>query len=34
MLLRIDPEPFLLALAKAEAELDTARTLVETARAT
>jgi len=34
LLLRIDPEPFRLALARAEAELDTARTLVETARAT
>jgi membrane fusion protein (multidrug efflux system) len=34
LLLRIDPEPFRLVLAKAEAELDTARTLVETARAT
>jgi len=34
LLLRIDPEPFRLALAKAEAELDAARTLVETARAT
>ena len=34
VLLRLDPEPFRLDLAKAEAELDTARTLVETARAT
>ena len=34
VLLRIDPEPFRLAVAKAEAELDAARTLVETARAT
>jgi membrane fusion protein, multidrug efflux system len=34
VLLRIDPEPFRLALAKAEADLDEARTLVETARAT
>jgi membrane fusion protein (multidrug efflux system) len=34
LLLRIDPEPFRLALAKAEAELDAARTVVETARAT
>ena len=34
VLLRIDPEPFRLAMAKAEAELDAARTLVETARAT
>jgi membrane fusion protein (multidrug efflux system) len=34
VLLRIDPEPFRLTMAKAEAELDTARTLVETARAT
>ncbi len=34
LLLRIDPEPYRLALAKAEAELDAARTLVETARAT
>jgi len=33
VLLRIDPAPYHLALAKAEAELDTARTLVETARA-
>jgi membrane fusion protein (multidrug efflux system) len=32
-LLRIDPEPYKLALAKAEAELDVARTAVETARA-
>lgn len=32
-LLRIDPEPYRLALAKAEAELDIARTSVETARA-
>ena len=32
-LLRIDPEPYRLALAKAEAELDIARTAVETARA-
>ncbi|MFC7541100.1 MarR family transcriptional regulator [Siccirubricoccus deserti] len=34
LLFRIDPEPYRLALAKAEAELDTARTAVETARAT
>jgi membrane fusion protein (multidrug efflux system) len=34
VLLRIDPEPFRLALEKAEAELEAARTLVETARAT
>ncbi|MCO6418989.1 HlyD family secretion protein [Siccirubricoccus sp. KC 17139] len=34
VLLRIDPEPFRLALAKAEAELDSARAQVETARAT
>jgi membrane fusion protein (multidrug efflux system) len=34
LLFRIDPEPFRLALARAEAELDTARTVVETARAT
>ena len=34
LLLRIDPAPFALALEKAEAELDTARVLVETARAT
>ncbi len=34
VLLKIDPEPFRLALAKAEAELDAARNLVETARAT
>lgn len=34
LLLRIDPEPFRLAVAKAEAELEAARTLVETARAT
>jgi len=34
VLLRIDPEPFRLALAKSEAELEAARTLVETARAT
>ncbi len=33
VLLRIDPEPYRLALAKAEAELDVARTQVETARA-
>jgi membrane fusion protein, multidrug efflux system len=33
VLLRIDPEPFRLAVAKAEAELDAARTVVETARA-
>jgi len=32
-LLRIDPEPYRLALAKADAELDIARTAVETARA-
>lgn len=34
VLLRIDPEPFRLAVEKAEAELDAARTLVEIARAT
>jgi len=34
LLFRIDPDPYKLALAKAEAELDTARQLVETARAT
>eukprot|EP01031_Cornospumella_fuschlensis_P050171 gene50171-61398_t len=34
VLLRIDPEPFRLAVEKAEAELDAARTLVEVARAT
>jgi len=34
VLLRLDPEPFRLAVERAEAELDTARTLVETARAT
>jgi membrane fusion protein (multidrug efflux system) len=34
VLLRIDPEPFRLAVAKAEAELEAARTQVETARAT
>jgi membrane fusion protein (multidrug efflux system) len=34
VLLRIDPAPFRLALEKAEAELDAARALVETARAT
>jgi membrane fusion protein (multidrug efflux system) len=34
VLLRIDPAPFRLALEKAEADLDEARTLVETARAT
>lgn len=34
VLIRLDPEPFRLALQKAEAELDAARTLVETARAT
>ena len=33
-MLRIDPEPYRLALAKADAELDLARTLVEIARAT
>jgi membrane fusion protein (multidrug efflux system) len=32
-LVKIDPEPFRLALDKAEAELDNARTTVETARA-
>src|SRR5215475_1318193 len=32
-LVRLDPEPFRLALEKAEAELDNARTTVETARA-
>jgi membrane fusion protein (multidrug efflux system) len=34
VLVRIDPEPYRLALAKAEAALDLARTQVETARAT
>ena len=34
VLLRIDPEPFRLALMRAEAELDAARVAVETARAT
>ncbi|MGE0717722.1 MAG: efflux RND transporter periplasmic adaptor subunit [Alphaproteobacteria bacterium] len=34
VLLRLDAEPFRLAVGKAEAELETARTLVETARAT
>ncbi|TCZ63192.1 HlyD family secretion protein [Roseicella aquatilis] len=34
VLLRLDPEPFRLAVQKAEAELDAARTQVETARAT
>jgi membrane fusion protein (multidrug efflux system) len=34
VLLRVDPGPFRLALAKAEAELEAARALVETARAT
>ena len=34
LLLRIDPAPFQLALEKAEAELDAARVLVETSRAT
>lgn len=34
VLLRLDPVPFRLALEKAEADLDEARTLVETARAT
>jgi len=34
LLLKLDPEPFRLALAKAEAELEVARTTVETARAT
>jgi membrane fusion protein (multidrug efflux system) len=34
LLLQIDPEPFRLALARAEAELDSARSLIETARAT
>ena len=34
VLQRLDPEPFRLAVQKAEAELDAARTLVETARAT
>ena len=33
LLLRLDPAPFRLALARAEAELDTARVQVETARA-
>ena len=33
VLLRVDPGPFRLALAKAEAELEAARALVETARA-
>ena len=32
-LVQLDPEPFRLALAKADAELDNARTTVETARA-
>ena len=34
VMVRIDPEPYRLALAKADAELDLARTQVETARAT
>jgi membrane fusion protein, multidrug efflux system len=34
VLVELDPEPFDIALAKAEAELDSARTVVETARAT
>ena len=34
LLVRIDPEPYRLALAKASADLDVARTTVETARAT
>ena len=34
VLLRLDPEPFRLALAKEEAELEAARSAVETARAT
>ena len=34
LLVRIDPEPYRLALAKASADLDVARTQVETARAT
>jgi len=34
LLMRIDPEPYRLALAKADAALDLARTQVETARAT
>ena len=34
LLMRLDPEPFRLAVDKAEAELDAARTQVETARAT
>jgi len=34
LLMRIDPEPYRLALAKADAALDLARTAVETARAT
>ena len=34
VLIRIDPEPFRLAMMRAEAELDAARVLVETARAT
>jgi membrane fusion protein (multidrug efflux system) len=34
LLLRIDPDPFRLAVEKAEAELDAARSLVEIARAT
>lgn len=34
VLLRMDPEPFRLAVERAEAELDAARTLVEVARAT
>jgi membrane fusion protein (multidrug efflux system) len=34
VLVELDPEPFRIALAKAEAEMETARTTVETARAT
>ena len=34
VLVQLDPEPFHIALAKADAELDSARTVVETARAT
>jgi membrane fusion protein (multidrug efflux system) len=33
VLVKLDPEPFRIALAKADAELDSARTVVETARA-
>ncbi len=34
VLVKLDPEPFRIALEKADAELDSARTVVETARAT